>query len=327
MENSKRIDYLDYVKGLGILLVILGHIYTGDNYIKIWLYSFHMPLFFIVSGILIKHTNIKDRDIKNIIVSKFKSLIIPYICFELLAIFIWMVQNEFTFSALRWNIIDSVLMYCKAGATWFLPCLFITEIIYLVIIKKIKNDKINVFISSIIFLISLIIKTNNHYLIVIFRCFVAYGFVAFGYYGYNLIINKEVTLKYLIILFIFNVILSEYNGGVDLWGLTLNNPILYIANSILGSLLVIYTFKKIKTNLNILKYFGVNTIIVMSTQQVILGIISEFTGKQSYNYLIGIVIFAVTTIIEIPIIEIINRYMPFMIGKFKKKENVQTITD
>ena len=53
MENIKRIDYLDYTKGFGILLVILGHIYDASNPIKIWLYSFHMPLFFIISGFLL----------------------------------------------------------------------------------------------------------------------------------------------------------------------------------------------------------------------------------------------------------------------------------
>ena len=110
MENTKRLDYLDYAKGFGIILVVLGHIYDISNPIKIWLYSFHMPLFFIISGLLIRYTNINERDMNGIIVSKFKSLIIPYIFFELVAIFIWMCQNEFTLSALRWNVVDSILM-------------------------------------------------------------------------------------------------------------------------------------------------------------------------------------------------------------------------
>ena len=38
--GNKRMEYLDYVKGFGILLVVLGHVYAGNNYIKIWLYSF-----------------------------------------------------------------------------------------------------------------------------------------------------------------------------------------------------------------------------------------------------------------------------------------------
>ena len=33
--GNKRMEYLDYVKGFGILLVVLGHVYAGNNYIKI----------------------------------------------------------------------------------------------------------------------------------------------------------------------------------------------------------------------------------------------------------------------------------------------------
>ena len=42
----KRIHYLDYAKGIAIILVVLGHIFSGGN-IKTYIYSFHMPLFFI----------------------------------------------------------------------------------------------------------------------------------------------------------------------------------------------------------------------------------------------------------------------------------------
>ena len=51
---TKRFNYLDITKAIGIILVIIGHInYTGYNYqIKKYLYAFHMPLFFIIIGIL-----------------------------------------------------------------------------------------------------------------------------------------------------------------------------------------------------------------------------------------------------------------------------------
>ena len=59
MKDKTRLEYLDAAKGLGILLVILGHIYAWNPNINrkilvTWIYSFHMPLFFIVSGMLIK---------------------------------------------------------------------------------------------------------------------------------------------------------------------------------------------------------------------------------------------------------------------------------
>ena len=49
MENSciERKDYIDYIKGIGIFLVIIGH--TG-SYFWGWIYSFHMGLFFWTAG-------------------------------------------------------------------------------------------------------------------------------------------------------------------------------------------------------------------------------------------------------------------------------------
>lgn len=45
----QRIEYFDYAKGLAILLMLLSHSAPGEL-INGWLFSFHMPLFFIVGG-------------------------------------------------------------------------------------------------------------------------------------------------------------------------------------------------------------------------------------------------------------------------------------
>ena len=51
--ESKRIEFLDNIKGFAIILVILGHSYSNENLLITWLNAFHMPLFFAVSGFLI----------------------------------------------------------------------------------------------------------------------------------------------------------------------------------------------------------------------------------------------------------------------------------
>lgn len=44
-EQINRIEWIDMVKGVGIFLVVIGHAGNIPN-VKIWIYSFHMPLFF-----------------------------------------------------------------------------------------------------------------------------------------------------------------------------------------------------------------------------------------------------------------------------------------
>lgn len=76
---NKRIYWVDTAKGIGILLVIAGHCLQQHHGGLIFrtIYSFHMPLFFMIHGFLLKKDNIISRAKKN-----FHSMIIPYLCFS-----------------------------------------------------------------------------------------------------------------------------------------------------------------------------------------------------------------------------------------------------
>lgn len=52
--ENKRIQYIDIAKTLGIIFVIAGHVVSSDTEIKKVIYSFHMPLFFMLSGMLVE---------------------------------------------------------------------------------------------------------------------------------------------------------------------------------------------------------------------------------------------------------------------------------
>lgn len=47
-----RENWIDWAKSIGIMLVIMGHYGMGDKIYGTFIYAFHMPLFFIVSGYL-----------------------------------------------------------------------------------------------------------------------------------------------------------------------------------------------------------------------------------------------------------------------------------
>lgn len=44
-EKFKRNEYIDFLRGIGIILVVLGHCWMIPKDIYIYIYSFHMPLF------------------------------------------------------------------------------------------------------------------------------------------------------------------------------------------------------------------------------------------------------------------------------------------
>ena len=54
IQKSERIAWIDAAKGIGILLVVLGHTFNIPVWLHNWIYSFHMPLFFLLAGLIIR---------------------------------------------------------------------------------------------------------------------------------------------------------------------------------------------------------------------------------------------------------------------------------
>lgn len=57
MKKEKRIDYIDIAKGIGIILVVIGHCINGHSIAGRYISSFHMPLFFFISVIAVIGTS------------------------------------------------------------------------------------------------------------------------------------------------------------------------------------------------------------------------------------------------------------------------------
>ncbi len=54
MSESKRLDFIDIAKGIGIILVVTGHLLPVAAGLHVLIYSFHMPLFFFLSGFFLR---------------------------------------------------------------------------------------------------------------------------------------------------------------------------------------------------------------------------------------------------------------------------------
>ena len=81
-DNNKRLDYLDVAKGIGILLVILGHCQLGRiGRAHSLIYSFHMPLFFFISGVCFSN----KYTFSTLAVKRFRQIILPTIYFSIIS--------------------------------------------------------------------------------------------------------------------------------------------------------------------------------------------------------------------------------------------------
>ncbi len=108
---SNRDVTIDILKGIGILAVIVGHL---TSFGRQFIFSFHMPLFFIVSGYLFS-----SKPLKASLKSDFKRLVLPY-CFTAITIIaaysiVSLMLGKWV--VLRW--IDAAI--CGSGATQNAP--------------------------------------------------------------------------------------------------------------------------------------------------------------------------------------------------------------
>lgn len=149
MKN--RVEWIDIAKGIGMVLVEMGHTYFPRS-ICLWILSFHMPLFFLLSGM----TYSGDRyNLKEFVLRKFKTIMIPYFIFNIVSVAISLVLSMISLETIDgFGTIKSILFNWGDRPVWFLMCLFLTECLYFVIDNFfIKNMKYRKFVVMLILFI------------------------------------------------------------------------------------------------------------------------------------------------------------------------------
>ena len=94
-----RLNWVDSLKGLGIFLVIMGHL-KPPQIVWLWIFSFHIPLFFFISGYVFNSKKYLDNP-KIFITSRFKQLIIPYFYYSILTLSIVIISNYFYYNKIK----------------------------------------------------------------------------------------------------------------------------------------------------------------------------------------------------------------------------------
>lgn len=131
LKQKKRLDYLDIAKGILIISVVLCHAPFDTAW---YLYWFHMPAFFIISGMLYKiGISVKEQAIK---------FFVPYAIFSLVDIgFNYMMYYHGHFGID--GFIQEIAKYAYGGKAtwgvfWFIPVMFVTKVLFDKLNKHLK---------------------------------------------------------------------------------------------------------------------------------------------------------------------------------------------
>jgi len=271
--EQKRLQSFDIAKGIGIILMIIGHCGVNNQYLNNFIYSFHMPLFFIISGYFFKH-----RDDKECVKRNFKKLIIPYIItcisiilFEIIKVLLNQNYTEILGTAKTWFLAS---LYGSGGpqpfgirfigAIWFLWALFFA-LYFINITSKTKYQHIWVILISYVGY-----KTSQH---IWLPLSVQAGMAAtiFVYLGTlarkHDIFNKKVTLPVILSTAFVTVFCTIYCGKLYMVSNYYENGLLDIIGALSASFLCIKLSQKIENRTKFIKkvlvFIGENGLICL----------------------------------------------------------------
>ena len=140
---SNRIEYLDIAKGIGILLVVLGHndFEVISPFVQRLIYSFHMPLFFFLSGYFLNTAVPFFEFFKK----RFNSLLKPFFFTIFLIYFTSISFEKMGFNTAITRIVKSLYgsgHYLDWVQLWFLPHLFAVSLyafLFIALVSRLRN--------------------------------------------------------------------------------------------------------------------------------------------------------------------------------------------
>ncbi len=359
--EKKRIYYLDMAKGIGAILMVLGHVPELPEVVRAVVTSFHMPLFFVLSGIILSATGETNRSFREILKRKMRSIMIPYVVFSVLShmveIFLILVMDSGTWETFGMHLFATAFL---VGATvfWFLPTLFFGEILFVELYQKTK-PMVRAGVLIVLAVLACLGLFGENRLAEIFaesawyeyvhllatgflRVLFATVFVGIGYFSHVMLVRMPkrwyVALVPAVGLLVVMVLVAVQNGVTDMNYLIFHNIILYGITALSGSYGLILLCKACDglsgwIPARICIYYGRNSLIVMMTHVpfYVLYIATRVIGvlEQSILPLQPIARVVITVVIvlllEVPVIEVLNRYFSFLLGKRSVKRDKRKV--
>ncbi len=320
--QTERIEYFDSAKSSLIFLVVLGHILIilNPEYNKIifslaqsFIYTFHMPAFFLIHGILFNVEKWRDAPVKRYVFKRVYSLIVPYFFFEIVGI-IW--KAIFCNQSFIDGVYYLITIRCNVGADWFLPAMFMGSLLFLVYVKR--PGKAYAMGSAIICFILPMVLPRHQLFIVLGRAMLAYGFIMTGHMMRSFFLSKKIKkLCVFIMSFVITAVVAVISlkyGENDFYTCTVNNPVTLIIGGISGTMLILEISHILQYK--IFTYIGNQSLIIMGTHQLVIYAITSLQPEIYGGRIIaGLGILVAIILFEIPVIWILDRYMRFCIGR------------
>lgn len=339
MNNSfvipNRLNWIDWAKVIAISCVVFGHIpQVSGSFPQHYIVTFHMPLFFFISGYLTKKEYFNTNTIKKY----WHTLIIPYLLYNIVFYPYWIVRHLSQSENVVWfdfikPLIGILTLQIPTPVseplnqvTWFVAALLVMKII-LAFCNHSKKRGILIFI--LIIGVGLLYIINKKYVFThsittdgLLKCL---PFYLIGHLcKQHRLINEFITWHDWLICPIgfFTSIVIYFYGGRDFSDILIFGLCLWAVSitAIAATLSLCKLFDKVSSP--IIKNLSIGTIAIMGLHWMMIGTTNVFLSKLLhieggiiYPLIIAIILTIVFETLLYPIIILFMKKYPFMLGK------------
>jgi len=328
--DKKRLLWVDWMKSIGIYLIILGHFFTTGC---IFIYTFSVPLFFIISGFLCK----KEKDLRIFTRKLIFNLVIPMVLLStvrfLLYSGLWVASGTFTIERIYQFLYGLLLgFHIGVGELWF-----VYTLICLKLICQFTPENKAVKILLLLAIPSCGVIINHCYpefvsqSNAIVNATMAYPFFIGGFYlshlkdRINRFNNPRLEQIGLLVCAAAIVICGLYNdGGVWMYcnGYG-SNFLLFLIGGYAGTTGVFIISKwlsRIRNNrflVQSITTISTGTIVILSLHMFLIQTIQGplAIARSPLDFLYALLI----TVLFIPVIYFSEKHLPYIIGKYRIK--------
>ena len=229
--EKKRIAWLDAAKAIGILVVLLVHMGRSFGLVSYYGGMFYMPIFFVTAGMTFSYK--PEESFGTFVKKKAKRLLAPYFGYNLFLFAFFFLRGHADMQTLLGILysrnclmpMDSAtnvyFMQILNAPTWFLTCMFVSYILFWLLMRAAKGDSRKAFVGNGVYLL---IAIALHYLCPILLpwsidcAFYAVSFLIVGKLAAVQDWVGKLTKKplYLILLTSAFALASLWNGSVNM---------------------------------------------------------------------------------------------------------------
>lgn len=350
---SQRVDYIDVAKGFGMLTIIWGHVFL-DGLSNAIVFSFHIPLFFFLSGLVFVRK--RYDSFYSFLKKRVKSLLVPYAIFSVLTWLVWAIFSYTTNTTVEsyWMpLLQTLIAQGSDGymvhnvPLWFVLCLFFVELIYY-FLSQMKNWLV-ILCCTALCIIGVLSTKVTFFDFSTLPWSIDVAMMALPFYATGSILTKyiphvkqvEVVINNKLLgflLFIISIVIvyhgAKYNGYVSMARADLGNSPWVFYFVAFSGITVVLLFSILMSQLTSrivswLKWIGRNSFRMMAVHNPVKGVVIVILAKilhtsklyMNSNNLDCMIIFIVTLLITIVVVSLIEWGLKKSLGRnslFKK---------